>query len=198
MGYYPSSGDQLITEDTPAGTSFLATLQRDGEAITAVASLMGIRVVHLRIPPVIAKTSAQRGINQIGDGRQWMSWVGRDELARIIRFALESKQVTGPVNAVSPNPVRGAEFAAMTAHVLGRKSGPSIPAFLARLLLGEMADEFALASRRIAPIKLLCAGYQFIFPELEQALQHEFGFSGLAGSAGQQIISTYSSRSSTR
>jgi uncharacterized protein (TIGR01777 family) len=174
MGYYPSSGDQVISEDSPDGTSFLANLQKDGEAATEAASRAGIRVVHLRIPPVLAKTSVQNMVNKIGDGRQWVSWVGRDELARIIRFALETKTLVGPVNAVSPNPLRNAEFAAATARVLGRKPGPAIPAFLLRLLLGEMADEFALSSRRIQPCKLLEAGYQFRFPELEGALRHEF------------------------
>jgi uncharacterized protein (TIGR01777 family) len=175
MGFYPSSGDQIITEDSPGGTSFLAALQRDGEAATAPASVAGIRVVNLRIPPVLARARIERGTNRIGNGRQWMSWVGRDELASIIHYILVTDALVGPVNPVSPNPVRNTDFAAITARVLGRRPGPMMPAFLLHLMLGEMADEFALASRRMEPRKLLAAGYQFRFPELEAAMRRELG-----------------------
>lgn len=175
MGYYPSSGDTILTENSPAGTSFLAGLQLAGEAATAPASEAGIRVVHLRIPPVIGGPALQRVSFRAGHGQQWMSWVGRDELASIIAFALVTETLSGPVNAVSPNPLRNTEFATVSTRVLGTKSGGTMPAFLVRLLLGEMGEEFMLSSRRIQPAKLLAAGYQFRFPELEQALQHEKG-----------------------
>ena len=173
MGYYPSSGDTVLTEDSPAGTSFLASLQQDGEAATAPASEAGIRVVHLRIPPVLGGAALQRVGFQAGDGQQWVSWVGRDELASIIEFALTTETLTGPVNAVSPNPMRNAEFATVSTQALGQKPGGTMPAFLVRLVMGEMGEEFLLASRRIQPAKLLAAGYRFRFPELEQALRHE-------------------------
>ena len=173
MGYYPSSGDTILTEDSPVGTSFLARLQQDGEAATALASEAGIRVVHLRIPPVLGGPALQQGSIRAGNGQQWASWVGRDELVSIIEFALTTESLTGPVNAVSPNPMRNAEFARTAAKALGTKSRGSIPAFLVRLVMGEMGEEFILSSRRIQPTKLLAAGYQFRFPELEQALRHE-------------------------
>ena len=173
MGYYPSSGDTVLTEDSPAGTSFLARLQQDGEAAAAPASEAGIRVVHLRIPPVLGGPALKRVGFQAGDGQQWASWVGRDELASIIEFALTTETLTGPVNAVSPNPLRNAEFATFSTQALGQKPGGSMPAFLVRLVMGEMGEEFLLASRRIQPAKLLAAGYQFQFPELEQAVRHE-------------------------
>ena len=91
----------------------------------------------------------------------------------MIEFALITESLTGPVNAVSPNPLRNAEFAASTAQALGKKSGGSMPAFLVRLVMGEMGEEFLLSSRRIQPAKLLAAGYRFRFPELEQAVRHE-------------------------
>ena len=81
MGYYASSGDAVLTENSPAGTSFLARLQQDGEAATAPASEAGIRVVHLRISPVLGGAALQRVGLRAGDGQQWSSWVGRDELA---------------------------------------------------------------------------------------------------------------------
>ncbi len=173
MGYYASSGDTVLTENSPAGTSFLARLQQDGEAATDLASEAGIRVVHLRIPPVLGGSTLQRGSMRAGNGQQWTSWVGRDELASIIEFALATDTLTGPVNAVSPNPMRNAEFATTAAKALGSKSVSSMPAFLVRLVMGEMGEELLLASRRIQPAKLLAAGYRFRFPELEQALHHE-------------------------
>jgi uncharacterized protein (TIGR01777 family) len=173
MGYYPSSGETILTEDSPGGTSFLASLQRDGEAATAPASEAGVRVVHLRIPPVLGGPALGRVGFQAGDGRQWSSWVGRDELASIIEFALTTETLAGPVNAVSPNPVRNAEFAAISAQALGTKPGGTMPAFMVRLVMGEMGEELILASRRMQPAKLLAAGYNFRFPELEGALRHE-------------------------
>ncbi|HEY3416523.1 MAG TPA: DUF1731 domain-containing protein [Armatimonadota bacterium] len=173
MGFYPSSGDTVLTEVFPAGTSFLAGLQQDGEAAATPASLAGIRVVHLRIPPVIGGPALQRAGFQAGNGQQWVSWVGQDELASMIEFALTAVTLAGPVNAVSPNPLRNTEFSAATIRALGHKPGRSMPAFMVRLMMGEMGEEFLLSSRRMQPAKLLAAGYRFRFPELAQALQHE-------------------------
>jgi uncharacterized protein len=173
MGYYPSSGDTILSEDSPAGTSFLARLQFDGEAATTPASQSGIRVVHLRIPPVIGGPSLKSGGLRAGSGQQWVSWIGRDELASIIAFVLICKVLEGPVNAVSPNPLRNVEFANAAARAAGRGSVIFLPAFLVRLLMGKMGEEFLLSSRRIYPVKLLTAGYDFRFPELEEVMQYE-------------------------
>jgi uncharacterized protein len=173
VGYYPSSGDQVLTEDCPAGTTFLSHFDQDAEASTVAAIEAGIRVVHLRIPTVIGGPMLKFVGFQAGNGRQWMSWVGRDELASIIEFGLRSETLCGPVNAVSPQPLRSAELATVAALALRQKPGGVMPAFLARLLFGEMGEEFILASRRVQPTKLVAAGYQFRYPELECALQHE-------------------------
>lgn len=173
MGIYPSSGDQVLTEASPLGTDFLAMLQQDGEAATAPASAAGIRVVNLRIPAVLGGASLKRNIGRLGNGRQWSSWVARDEMASIIEHVLVTESLEGPVNAVSPNPVRNADFAATLSRALGSRPGLPIPGFPLRLMLGEMADALVLASRRIQPAKLIASGYQFRFPDLEAALQHE-------------------------
>ena len=175
MGIYPSSDDQILTEDSPVGADFLARLQCDGEAATAPASEAGIRVVNLRIPGVLGGAELKRNIGRIGDGRQWTSWVARDELATIIEFILVNVALSGPVNSVSPNPVHNAEFTAALSRAGGRKPGLPVPAFLLKLMLGEMAEALILASRRIMPARLLAAGYAFRFPELENALRHELG-----------------------
>jgi uncharacterized protein (TIGR01777 family) len=173
MGYYPSSGENILTEDCPAGTSFLARLQQDGEAATAQASEAGIRVVHLRIPPVLGGRALRQVGFQAGSGQQWMSWIGRDELVSIIEFALTAETLCGAVNAISPNPLRNTEFARISTQVLGQKHVTVMPTFIIRLTMGEMGEEFLLASRRIQPAKLLAAGYHFRFPDLADALRHE-------------------------
>lgn len=175
MGIYPSSGDQVLTEDSPVGTDWLAHLQFDGEAATAPASDGGIRVVNLRTPAVLGGDALRRRMGRMGSGQQWSSWVGRDEMASIIHHVLVTSSLVGPVNPVSPNPVRNVEFTEVASRVLGQKPGPALPAFLLRLMLGEMADALILASRRIEPSKLQATGYQFRFPDLELALHHELG-----------------------
>lgn len=185
MGIYPPSGSQVITENSPLGTDFLARLQCDGEAAANPAAAAGIRVVHLRIPAVLGgpnlETTAanlRRGVGRLGSGHQWCSWVSRDELTNIIHFLLIRQDVSGPINPVSPNPVTNAEFTATFARILGCKPRLAIPAFLLHLMLGEMADALVLASRRIEPRRLLAAGYTFQFADLETALRHEFEKSG--------------------
>ncbi len=181
QGIYPSSGDEVLTEDSPIGNSFLAELQCEGEAATAPASAAGIRVTHLRIPMVVGVPNIQRGMGRAGSGRQWTSWVARDELASIIEHALVNDRLVGPINAVSPRPLRNAEFAAILNRVLG-KPNLYLPAFVIRWMMGEMGEEFMLSSRRIEPRRLLDSGYLFRFPELEDALRHE-----LAGGANRTI-----------
>lgn len=173
IGVYPSSGNEIITEDTAPTSSFLSAVDRDGEMATAAAEAAGIRVVHLRIPQVMGGPALQYVGFQAGDGQQWVSWIGRDELASIIEFALTAEMLSGPVNAVSPNPLRNVEFAATATKALGLKPGGVMPKLIVRLVMGEMGEEFALASRRAQPAKLLAAGYRFRYPDLADALRHE-------------------------
>jgi uncharacterized protein (TIGR01777 family) len=173
IGVYPSAGDQILTEDTLPCSSFLSTVDRAGESATAAAEAAGIRVVHLRIPQVMGGLALKYVGFRAGDGQQWMSWIGRDELASIVEFTLTNESLRGPVNAVSPNPSRNAEFAMTATRALGFKPGGVMPNFIVRLVMGEMGEEFALASRRAQPAKLLAAGYHFRFPDLADALRHE-------------------------
>jgi len=173
IGVYPSSGDAILTEDSTPCSSFLSAVDLSGETATRAAEAAGIRVVHLRIPQVMGGVALQYAAFRAADGRQWISWIGRDELASIIEFALTTESLHGPVNAVSPNPLRNAEFATTAAQALGLKPGSVMPAFVVRLMMGEMGQEFALASRRAQPTKLLAAGYRFRYPDLACALQHE-------------------------
>ena len=178
MGIYPSSGDEVITEESALGSDFLAGLQRDGEAATAPASAAGIRVVNLRIPTVLGGPNLDamaKNLRPLGDGRQWWSWIALDEIPPIIEHILATPALVGAINVVSPNPERAGEVTATIGRVLGRRPGRGVPAFLLRLTLGEMASALLLASRRIEPRRLLRSGYRFRYPELDAALRHQLG-----------------------
>lgn len=178
QGIYPSSGDQVLTEDSAIGSGFLADLQRDGEAATAAASAAGIRVVHLRIPTVLGGPNLATmtgNLRVMGGGRQWWSWIALDEFPAIVEHVLVTDTLVGAVNAVSPDPVRAAEFTATLGRVLDRRPGRALPAVLLRLLMGEMAEALLLASRRIEPRRLLQSEYEFRYPELAAALRHQLG-----------------------
>jgi uncharacterized protein (TIGR01777 family) len=165
IGVYPSSGDKILTEDTVPCSSFLSSVDRDGETATAAAEAAGIRVVHLRIPQVMGGPALQYVGFRAGDGQQWMSWIGRDELASIIEFTLTNESLSGPVNAVSPNPLRNAEFASTATRALGLKPGGVMPTFIVRLVMGEMGEN-SLCPAVVPGLKLLAAGYRFRFPDL--------------------------------
>jgi hypothetical protein len=185
IGYYGSRGDGVVTEDSRQGTGFLADLARDWEAATATAIARGIRVVSLRIGVVLSAqggalatmlTPFRLGLGGIvGDGAQWMSWIGLDDVIGAIHHILATDTLRGPVNAVAPAPVTNAEFTRTLGRVLGRPTLLPLPAFAARLALGEMADELLLTSQRVLPARLESSGYSFRHPTLEGALRAALG-----------------------
>lgn len=185
IGYYGSRGDEVLTEDSRPGTGFLADLARDWEAATATAIARGIRVVNLRLGVVLSArggalatmlTPFRMGLGGvIGDGAQWMSWIALDDVIGAIRHALTTDALRGPVNTVAPAPVTNADFTRTLGRVLGRPTLIPLPAFAARLALGEMADELALVSQRVMPARLLASGFAFRRPTLEDALRAALG-----------------------
>jgi len=185
VGYYGSRGDEVLTEDSRLGTGFLAELARDWEAATAPAIAQGMRVVNMRLGVVLSAqggalatmlTPFRMGLGGvIGDGAQWMSWIALDDVIGAIRHALATDALRGPVNAVAPAPVTNAEFTRILGRVLGRPTLMPLPAFAARLTLGEMADELLLASQRAVPARLQASGYRFRYASLEEALRGVLG-----------------------
>jgi uncharacterized protein (TIGR01777 family) len=180
IGFYGDAGEAPRTESGPAGRGFLAKVCTDWEAACAPA-LGRMRVVNVRIGIVLSAGGGalaqmlplfKVGLGgRLGDGRQWMSWVSFEDVLRIFEFVLGNENVAGPVNAVSPNAVRNAEFAQIMASVLHRPAVLPAPAFVLRTLLGEMADELLLGGVRAIPQVLTEQGFRFVYPDLEDALR---------------------------
>jgi uncharacterized protein (TIGR01777 family) len=110
---------------------------------------------------------------RVGSGRQWQSWVSLHDTVRALRFLMDVESLSGPANVTSPYAVTNEELTRTLARALGRPSFATVPAFALRLAFGEMADEVLLAGQRVAPKRLLDAGFQFHHPVLEEALRYE-------------------------
>lgn len=183
IGYYGSSPERVFSEQDPAGSSFLSDLSKRWEAEAESARNYGIRVVSLRLGVVLGRGGGllkrllpvfRFGLGgKAGSGRQYMSWIAAHDLARAIAHILNHEQISGPVNLVSPQTITNAGFASTLGSVLHRPALLPLPAWTARLLLGEMADELILKDQRVSPDILLKSGFKFSFPALREALIHE-------------------------
>jgi uncharacterized protein (TIGR01777 family) len=181
IGYYGNRGDEVMRDESLPGLDFLAGVCCDWEAAAKPAAEAGIRVVHLRFGVILTAaggalakmlTPFKLGAGGvIGNGRQWMSWIALDDVVGAIQHALATESLRGPVNTVAPHPVTNREFTRTLGRALGRPTLFSMPAFAARLALGEVADVLLLASQRVEPAKLLASGYRFQFPDLENTLR---------------------------
>ncbi len=182
IGYYGDRGDEKLTEDSPAGHGFLAEVCRDWERATEPAAAKGIRVVNLRFGVILSAGGGalarmlmpfRMGVGgRVGSGRQWMSWIALEDALGAVLHVLSHESLRGPVNAVSPDPVTNLHFTKALGRVLARPTILPMPAFAARLALGQMADELLLASARVEPARLLASGFAFTHPDLESALRH--------------------------
>jgi uncharacterized protein (TIGR01777 family) len=182
IGLYGDRGPETVGEDSPPGKGFLPEVCVAWEEATRPASQKGIRVVTPRIGIVLSAAGGalkqmlrpfRMGLGgKIGSGNQYMSWITLDDLVRVICQSIEDHSLTGAVNAVAPNPVTNLEFTRTLGRVLSRPAILPLPAFAARLLLGEMANELLLSSTRVEPAKLLTTGFCFQHSELESALRH--------------------------
>ena len=184
IGYYGNRGEETLTEASAPGNDFLSGLCREWEAETARGAAFGARVVNLRFGIILA---AQGGAlprmampfqfgagGRLGDGRQWMSWLTLKEATSMVQFSLASSGLSGPVNAVTPTPVRNSEFTSALAKALRRPALFPAPRFALRLALGEMADALLFASQRVLPSKLADSGYPFLQPNLAGAFAEVF------------------------
>jgi uncharacterized protein (TIGR01777 family) len=181
IGYYGDRGEEILREESPPGRGFLAEVCVEWETASAPAAQAGIRTALIRTSVVLSTsggalakmlTPFRLGLGgNVGDGRQWLSWIALQDEIGIIMHVLETNSLQGPVNTVAPNPVTNAEFTRTLGSVLSRPTIFPMPAFVARLALGQMADELLLFSQRVQPAKALASGYVFRQPDLRQALQ---------------------------
>jgi uncharacterized protein len=177
VGYYGSRGDELLTEESPSGTDFLASVCREWEA-EALAATDASRVVLLRSAPVLDSGGGvlpQMALpfrlfvgGPVGSGAQYWSWIHRSDWVALVMWTLE-RHVSGPLNLAAPAAVTNREFAQTLGRVLKRPSFLPAPSFALRLLLGEMADVL-LFSQRVIPAKAEAAGFRFQYGSLEPAL----------------------------
>ncbi len=182
IGFYGDRGAEDLCEDSAGGTGFLAELCQDWESATESAQKAGIRVVNLRIGIVLSPDGGalqqmllpfQMGLGgNIGDGRQYMSWIAIDDLARSIIFCLDNDTLSGAVNLVSPNPVTNSRFTKALGKAISRPTLFPMPSFAAKLALGEMAEELLLSGAKVHPKKLQAAGFRFNHTAIEDVLKH--------------------------
>ncbi|HXF98009.1 MAG TPA: TIGR01777 family oxidoreductase [Gaiellaceae bacterium] len=180
VGIYGDRGDEVLTEESPPGTGFLAEVGTAWEAAAQPARDAGVRVVSFRQGLVLTRrggalqrllTPFRLGLGgPVGSGRQWWSWVALDDVLEAYAFALEG-DLSGPVNLCSPNPVTNRQFAKALGRALRRPAVLPLPALAVRALFGEMGEEALLAGQRALPARLLDAGFAFRYPELEAALR---------------------------
>ena len=185
LDFYGDRGDALVSEDTGPGSGFLAEVTAAWEAATKPATEAGIRVVRARLGMVVGNGGGalarmlpafRLGLGgPFGGGRQHVSWLSLTDLVRVVHHVLVTDSLDGSVNVSTPMPVTNAEFAKTLGRVLSRPAVLPVPAFGLRLALGEMAG-MVLASVRLDPSRLVRSGFEFRYPELEEALRAELGY----------------------
>lgn len=181
IGYYGDRGSELLTERSTAGAGFLAEVCEEWEAATGPASQRGVRVVLLRTGMVLSRSGGalekmllpfQLGLGgQLGSGRQYMSWIAIEDQVSIIHHIIENSSLSGPVNAVAPNPATNIEFTRTLGRGLKRPTLFPVPSFAVKFAFGEMGKAALLSSARVEPQRLLETGFRFQYPSLEGALR---------------------------
>jgi uncharacterized protein (TIGR01777 family) len=182
IGYYGDRGDEVLTEKSAPGKDFLASVCVEWENATRAAIEKGIRTVHTRFGIILDAeegalgkmlTPFRMGIGgRVGHGKQWMSWIAIEDVVNGLRFVIEDKTTSGPINFVAPNAVRNAEFTKSLGHVLSKPTLFPVPAFGVRLAFGEMGDALLLSSQRVEPRVLREKGFVFRWARLDEALRH--------------------------
>ncbi len=181
IGWYGDRGDEILTEDSPTGTGFLAGVSREWEDSCKGTAEAGIRVVNTRFGIVLSEEGGalksmlpafRLGVGgRLGSGKQWWSWIALEDAVGAIVYAIDTQAVRGPVNVTAPEPARNEEFTRLLARQLHRPAFFVVPTFALHLALGrQAADELLLASARVIPDRLIAAGFDFQQKTLTEAL----------------------------
>lgn len=182
IGFYGDTGTRQVDEQSDAGEGFLTDIVTQWEAATQAAYKAGIRTVHLRSGVILSpKGGALKKMllpfkfclgGPVGSGKQMMSWISLEDELRIIAFLL-TQPIAGAINATAPNPVSNGEFTQALAQALGRIAIFPMPAFMVKLLFGEMGEMLLLGGANVHPTRLLNAGFKFQHADLLSALKSE-------------------------
>ena len=185
IGYYGDRGNEVMTEENECGADFISNVCDEWEQAAFPAQEKGIRTVLLRIGMVLSPVggalkrllpSFNLGLGgKVGSGEQYMSWISMDDMIGTIYHAINDATLSGPINIVAPDPVSNLELVRTLGRVISRPSLFTLPAWLIKLVFGEMGQEILLASTRVKPEKMTTAGYRFRHPDLEGALRHLLG-----------------------
>ncbi len=179
IGYYGPRDDSPLDEKSPPGQGFLAQLTQDWEAAADPAQELGIRLVMIRtgivlgseggaLAQMVGPFQAFMG-GPIGKGSQWLSWIHRDDLVKLILFAIERDTIRGVLNGTAPEPVQMGQFCQILGQVMGRPSWLPVPEIALEMLFGEAA-QVVLTGQRVVPAAAVAAGFEFGYPSLKPAL----------------------------
>jgi len=184
IGYYGSRGDAILTEESGPGSDFLASVCDEWEAEALQAEDAGARVALLRSGVVfdreggaleqMARPFKWLVGGRLGSGRQYLSWIHRQDWISCVRFLAREEEAQGAFNVTAPTPATNAEFTDVLALALHRPAVVPTPAFALRAALGEMADGLLLTSQRAVPARALSLGFAFAYPTLTEALGEVF------------------------
>ncbi len=180
VGYYGNPGDQVLDEESPRGSTYIADIAAAWEAATEAAVAGGARVVLARTAVVLSAKGGAYGRllplfrlglgGKIGSGRQWWSWITLDDYLRCVRFVLDRDELAGPVNLSAPEPLTNADMTAAMGRVLHRPTVFTAPGWAMKLPLRDFAEDL-LGGQRVLPRRLLDAGFAFAHPTFEPALR---------------------------
>ena len=191
VGFYGLLGDQEVDESYPPGDDFFGQMAVAWEAEARPVEALGIRLVILRSGVVLARDGGALekmllpfkffGGGPIASGRQYLSWIHRDDWITLIVWALEYTAATGPINATAPGPVTNAEFSRAIGRALRRPSWLRVPGFALRAIVGELATYALINGQRVVPSRALALGFQFRYPDIDAALQAALSPEAAAG-----------------
>lgn len=180
VGYYGFHEDEDLTEESPPGKDFLATVAAEWEGEAVRAKEKGARVIITRFGIVLGGTGGALGQmipifksfigGPIGSGRQWFSWVHMKDLTEAFIFLLNHPEISGPVNVCSPMPVRNKDLALALGKALNRPSFLPAPGFMVKLVMGEFGTVI-LQGQKVLPRRLIESGFIFEYPEIDKALE---------------------------
>jgi uncharacterized protein len=181
IGYYGDQRSGALTETASRGEGFLAEVCEQWERASEPAERAGVETVRMRIGVVLSREGGALAKllpvfklgagGPVGHGRQVMSWVSLADAVRAFHFVSVAKEMSGPVNLVSPNPVENGTFAKTLGRVLKRPAFVRVPEVAIDVMFGQMGRETVLASQRVVPERLIAAGFAFEHPDLEDALR---------------------------